>query len=161
MYILSQLTCTPLVFAIPLTLGITQPQYSGCCGQIRFGPRRSVHRCKHMPLIAKKLNLVTVWTRKPKPRFTYFRIDCIVTVQPSVPHVTCSAYIDFVVALIWASRVGQSECKCLMFTNRNWFRGSCSFSHSLLRSLPARPRVSGFGKYKRGQRRRRRVMAQL
>ena len=87
MYILNQLTCTPLVFAIRLTLGIIQPQYSGCHGHIRFGPSHIVHRCKHMPLIAKKLNLVTVWTRKPKLRFTYFGIDCIVTVQPSVPHV--------------------------------------------------------------------------
>lgn len=80
-----------------------------------------------MPLIAKKLNLVTVWTRKPELRFTYFGIDCIVMVSPSVPHVKCSSS-RILVTLKLASGVGQSECKYLMFTNRNWFRDGCSIS---------------------------------
>lgn len=71
-----------------------------------------------MPLIAKKLNLVTVWMGKPKLRFTYFRIECIVMVEPSVP--TCETFSSHILmALILAGGVGQSECKCLMFANRN------------------------------------------
>lgn len=45
-------------------------------------------------------------------------------------------------ALILASGVGQSECKCLMFTNRNWFRDS--WSVLLPRSLPPLPSLQAF-----------------
>lgn len=90
---------------------------SGCHGQISFSPSHIVDRCKHMPLIAKKLNLVTLWTRKPKLQFAYFRIDCFVMVSAICPtHDMLNSNVRG--ALILASAAGPSQCKCLMFAYR-------------------------------------------
>lgn len=58
---------------------------------------------------------------------------------------TCEMFSSHILgALILASGVGQSKCKCLMFTNRNWFRDS--WSVLLPRSLPPFPSLQALWK---------------